>query len=65
MALDLKNVGIILNKIVGTPILKIAMVKSSSKKFVQKIRQRNSPKKFVKKNLSKKFVKKISQKNRP
>ena len=49
------------NQIEGTPILKLAMVKNSSKKFVEK----NSSKKFVEKIRRKKFVeKKIVKKNR-
>ena len=49
------------NKIEGTPILKLAMVKILQvKQFVKKIVKR-----FVSKDLSKKFVRKICQKNSP
>ena len=51
------------NKIEGTPILKLAMVKRSVKNFVKnfvkKFRQKNSSNKFVKK-----LIKKIRQKIR-
>ena len=53
----IKNIFAIYNKIVGTAILKLAMVKNSSK-FVKKICQKN-PSKNPLKISSKKFVKKI------